>query len=194
MTISPKKAESLRVEIGGIARAHGIRGEVVIVTHDPQSQTLATVKSIFIDDKPYEIESVRDTQRGWLTVLQGLSSRTEAEQFAGRTVSVAREDLGLGEGDVLLDDMIGCKTVLPDGSSWGLIVEIDLGFQDRLIIVEKRVNSDGAACYIERMLPIVDQFVLDVDIASGIVKIDPPDGMPEHVLDKAPVGFDFVKQ
>jgi 16S rRNA processing protein RimM len=182
-----------RVEIGGVARAHGLRGEIVIITHDPRSKTLAEVRSVFLDDKPFEIESVRDTQRGWLTVIQGVSTRTEAEQFAGRIVSVAREDLALGSDDVLLDDMIGCETLLPDGSTWGLIVEIDLGFQDRMIIVERRVSGDGAVSYIERMLPIVDQFVLNVDIDAGVVKIDPPNGMPEHVMTTAPVGFDFVK-
>ena len=37
-----------RIEIGGVARAHGIRGEVVIITHDPDSDTLGSATSIFV--------------------------------------------------------------------------------------------------------------------------------------------------
>ena len=44
-----------RVEIGGIARAHGIKGEVVIVTHDPDSETLADVKKIYVGGVEKEI-------------------------------------------------------------------------------------------------------------------------------------------
>jgi ribosomal 30S subunit maturation factor RimM len=41
--------DEARVEIGGVARAHGIRGEVVIVTHDPDSDTLGFVERVFVN-------------------------------------------------------------------------------------------------------------------------------------------------
>ena len=166
-----------RIEIGGIARAHGIRGEVVVVTHDPDSTILEDVDELFIRDQRYVIKAARATHRGWLVALQGLENRNDAERLQGAAVAIDRSEIELADGEVILDDMIGCEVRLTDGTSWGQITEIDVGFQDRLIIVQ---TTPGAATAIERMLPLVDQFVLKVDLEAGIVTIDPPDGIPQN--------------
>lgn len=166
-----------RIEIGGIARAHGIRGEVVVVTHDPDSTILHNVDAVFVRDRRYVIKAARGTHRGWLVALEGLTTRNDAELLKGAAISVHRDEVPLDEGQVILDDMVGCTVMLQDGSSWGQISEIDVGFQDRLIIVQTTPGSDMA---IERMLPLVDQFIVNVDLAAGIIIIDPPDGIPQN--------------
>jgi 16S rRNA processing protein RimM len=162
-----------RIEIGGIARAHGIRGEVVIVTHDPGSQTLADVEQIYIDGAPRRILAARGTHRGWLVLLEGVATRNDAEALRGRSVEVDRADLELGEGDVLLHDLVGCAVRKVDGSPWGVVAAIDTvpgGLQDRLVI------HDGD---VERMLPLVDVFVTDIDLGARVITVDPPEGLPE---------------
>lgn len=162
-----------RIEIGGIARAHGIRGEVVIVTHDPESRTLASVQQIYIDGAPRRILAARGTQRGWLVLLEGVPTRNDAEALRGRPVEVDRADLALGEGDVLLHDLVGCAVRKVDGTPWGVVAAIDAvpgGLQDRLVI------HDGD---IERMLPLVDVFVKDIDLDARAITVDPPEGLPE---------------
>jgi 16S rRNA processing protein RimM len=164
-----------RIEIGGIARAHGIRGEVVIVTHDPDSEILSRVDTIWVDGVEKKVLGARGTQRGWLVELEGVVTRNDAELLQGKQVAVDRDAIELEEGDVLLDDLIGCKVVLVDGRTWGTIAAVELGVQDLLVI------HDGD---IERMLPMVDAFVKSIDVAAGVVTIDPPEGIPEHRLRK----------
>jgi len=159
-----------RIEIGGIARAHGIRGEVVVHTHDPDSEILGELESIFVGGVERKVLEARGTQKGWLVVLDGVATRNDAEALRGQVVEVPREAIEMEEGDVLLDDMIGCKVVLVDGRPWGTIASIDIGVQDLLVI------HDGD---IERLLPLVDEFVKNIDIANGVVTVDPPDGLPE---------------
>lgn len=162
-----------RIEIGGVARAHGIRGEVVIVTHDPASETLAKVERIYIDGAPRRVLAARGTHRGWLVLLEGCPTRNDAEALRGRPVEVERADLELEAGDVLLHDLVGCAVRLPDGAPWGVVAAIDTvpgGLQDRLVI------HDGA---VERMLPLVDQFVTAIDLDARVVTVDPPAGLPE---------------
>ncbi len=161
-----------RLEIGGIARAHGIRGEVVIVTHDPESTILGRVETIWVAGKPRTITGARDTQRGWLVHLDGVVTRNDAELLKGLQVEVARADLELGEGEVLLHDLIGCECRLADGTVWGTVVEVAHGSQQDRLVVH---HGD-----IERELPLVDVFVTAVDLAARVVTVDPPDGLPEN--------------
>lgn len=160
-----------RVEIGGIARAHGIKGEVVIVTHDPDSDTLGRVDTIYIDGAPRTIKAARDTHRGWLVVLDGVVTRNDAEALKGKPVEVDRDALELDEDDVLLNDLVGCAVKKIDGTPWGTVAAVEAGdFQDLLVI-----HDNG----IERLLPLVDVFVTDIDLDASTITVDPPEGLPE---------------
>ena len=159
-----------RIEIGRIARAHGIRGEVAIVTHDPESELLAGVVTLWIGGAERRVMGARGTHRGWLVQLEGVVTRNDAEALRGQLVEVDRSLLELGDGEVLLADLVGCRVVRPDGAPWGTIAAIEGGMQDLLVI------HDGE---IERMLPLVDEFVTDIDLDNGVVTVDPPEGLPE---------------
>ena len=166
--------DDARVEIGGVARAHGIRGEVVIVTHDPDSDTLGFVEHVYVAGTPRKVIGARDTQRGWLVQLEGVVTRNDAEALRGATVEVDREALDLDDDDVLLSDLVGCKVVLPDGTPWGVVAAIDAGpGQDRLVI------HDGG---VERLVPLVDAFLTNIDLDAGVITVDPPEGTPETKL------------
>ena len=162
-----------RIEIGGIARAHGIRGEVVVMTHDPDSDTLGTVETIFIDGKPRKVVRARRSRshgaQVWLLQIEGVPTRNDAEAMRGKQIEVDREDLELDEDDMILDDLVGCKVVLLDGTSWGEVAGVESGMQDRLII------HDGE---LERLLPLVDVFVKSIDLEAGVITVDPPENLP----------------
>ncbi len=100
-----------RLEIGGIARAHGIRGEVVVHTHDPASQILGELAAIYVGGVVRAIERARGTHRGWLVKLEGVATRNDAEALAGKVVEVDRDAVELDDGDVLLDDLVGMPLV-----------------------------------------------------------------------------------
>ena len=160
-----------RIEIGGVARAHGIRGEVVIVTHDPDSATLGGVETIYVGGVRRKIAQARDTQRGWLVLFEGIATRTEAEGLRGQPVEVDREALELTDGDVLLADLVGCAVRRADGSAWGEVTAVDAGEMQDLLVIR-----DGD---VERLLPIVDVFVKQIDLEARVITVDPPDELPE---------------
>jgi len=160
-----------RVEIGRISRAHGIRGEVVIVTHDPESELLGELETLWIGNAVRRIVEARGTHRGWLVLLEGVATRNDAEALRGQVVEVDRSVLELEDDDVLLSDLVGCRVQKVDGTPWGTIFAIDGGMQDLLVI------HDGE---LERLLPLVDEFVTGIDLEQGVVTVDPPEGLPEH--------------
>jgi 16S rRNA processing protein RimM len=159
-----------RIEIGGVARAHGIKGEVVIVTHDPDSTTLGEIERVWVGGVERTIKLARGTHRGWLVALDGIATRNDAEALQGQVVEVDRDSLELDEDDVLLADLIGCQVVRA-GKPWGTVASVYAGeLQDLLVI------HDGD---VERMVPLVDELVTDIDLDARVVTVDPPEPWPE---------------
>jgi 16S rRNA processing protein RimM len=171
MSRSPDGSRDGRIEIGFVARAHGIRGEVCAITHDPESTTLGDIEAVWIRGQRYAVTGARDTQKGWLLSLDGVPDRTAAEALRGAAVEVERGDIEVGDDEVLVADLVGCAVRLPDGSPWGEIVEIVIGPQLRLLI---RHGS------VQRELPLVDELVTDIDLDARVVTVDPPEGLPEE--------------
>jgi 16S rRNA processing protein RimM len=160
-----------RVEIGRVSKPHGIRGEVVVVTHDPESSVLGDGAALWVGGVERKVVEARYTHRGWLVQLEGVATRNDAELLRGQAVEVDRDALELDEDDVLLSDLVGCKVQKVDGTPWGTIYEVTGGMQDLLVI------HDGE---LERLLPLVDEFVTGIDLEAGVVTVDPPEGLPEH--------------
>jgi len=161
------------VEIGVVARAHGIRGEVRVHLHNPASTALEVAESVFVGERELAIESARPVPGAYLLALEGIADRDAAEALRGRPVSVLRGELELDDGEVLLADLVGCRVELPDGRPWGVVSALELGAQDRLVI------RDGE---VERQLPVVDAFVLEIDVEGRRIVVDPPADLPEEKL------------
>jgi 16S rRNA processing protein RimM len=164
------RAPSPFLEIGYVARPHGVRGELRVVTHDPESETLLDVDSVRIGGVDYAIEQARAVQGAFLLRLAGVGDRNRAELLRGQRVAVDRAEIPLDEGEVFLADLVGCEVVLEDGRGYGTIAAVETGPQDRLVI------HDGD---VERLLPLVPEFVRDVDLEAGRVTVAPPEDLPE---------------
>jgi 16S rRNA processing protein RimM len=158
------------IEIGVVARAHGIKGEVRVHLHNPASHALDAAESVFIGEREYAIESARPVAGACLVALAGVADRDAADALRGRPVSVNRADIELEEGEVLLADLVGCRVELQDGSEWGVVSGLELGPQDRLVIRQGEV---------ERQLPVVDEFLIDIDLEGRRIVVDPPGDLPE---------------
>jgi 16S rRNA processing protein RimM len=161
------------VEIGIVARPHGVRGELRIALHNPDSDALDRAEAVTIGGRSYEVESARPTNGAYLLCLVGVDDRDQADTLRGQRVAVTRDALDLDEDDVLLGDLVGCRVERVDGTAWGVIARVDTGPQNRLVI------QDGA---VERQLPITDEFVVEVDLENRRVVVDPPEGLPEDPI------------
>jgi 16S rRNA processing protein RimM len=158
-----------RVEIAVVARAHGIRGEIVAVPHDPASDTLAHAGEILVGARAYRIVGARPSNAGWLLALDGVATRDDADALRGQAIAVTRDQLDLADDEVLLADLVGCRVVTADGAARGEIAAIDLGGQTRLVI------HDGE---VERLVPLVEALVPSIDTEARVVTIDLPDDWP----------------
>ncbi|MBU8897077.1 16S rRNA processing protein RimM [Corallococcus sp. H22C18031201] len=161
------------LQLGYVARAHGLKGEVAIRSFDPASQTLDEVERIFVrlrsgEERELRVKSLRNAPKEDIVVLVGVSSRTDAEALVGATVFVFREDLEPPEeGEFFQGDLVGLTAVDEAGKALGTVEEIwATGEVPNLVI-----RAAGAE---ELVVPFADEFVPAVDLAARRIVIRPP--------------------
>jgi len=159
------------IEIGCVARPHGIHGEVRVKLHNAESRVLLERSEVLmrggktgIPEQRIDVCSARSAAEGFVLLgLAGVDSRTEAEALRGVAICVPRDALpSESEGEFYVHDIIGAKVVQSDGSTLGEVVDyISYPSTDVLVV-------HGAARY---EIPLIEDFVHDVDSARKIVAV-----------------------
>lgn len=158
------------VEVGCVARPHGIRGELRIKLHNPDSEILLDVAEVFVrkgedEGRVMAVRSVRAAADGFaLMAFDGVTTRSEADALRGAGLLVPRGILPEAEdGEFYVHDILGAKVVQPDGRVLGEVVDyVSYPTTDVLIV-------QGAARY---EIPLVDDFVRDIDTVQKIVTVE----------------------
>jgi 16S rRNA processing protein RimM len=160
------------LELGYVARAHGLRGEVAVRSLDPASETLGTVERVRLrlrsgEERDYTLDTFRPANKEDLVCFEGVASRTAAEALVGAKVFVYREDLEPPEeGEFFQGDLVGLEAVDEKGTVLGRVEELwATGEVPNLVIREK-----GRP---ELVVPFADEFVPTVDLARGRIVIRP---------------------
>ena len=112
------------VRVGVVARAHGIRGELVV---EADGETLACVRpgaTVWLGSDRFatEVTKIRLHKDRWLLALEALGDRTAAEAWRGAAVKVRADQLPeLGDSEVWADDLVGYRVLQVDGSLVGVV-------------------------------------------------------------------------
>ncbi|SES93777.1 ribosome maturation factor RimM [Stigmatella erecta] len=160
------------LELGYVARAHGIQGEIAIRTFDAASEALDVVERLSVrtragEERVLRIEDVRPTPKENIVALEGVDSREAAEALVGAAVFVYREDLEPPEeGQFFQGDLVGLTAVDESGQALGQVAEIwNTGEVPNLVI-----RGEGKP---EIIVPFADEFVPTVDVAGGKIVVRP---------------------
>lgn len=166
------------VTIGVIARAHGVKGEVVIDVRTDSPDKRFTENAVIMTDPPnvgpVTLTHVRPHGDRLLVRFKEIPDRTAAEAARGvRLLTEIADDAVTEDPDEYFDhQLIGLGAELLDGQRIGDVADVlHRPGQDLLAI---RRDDGGQA-----LVPFVSQIVTSVDISAGRVVIDPPDGLLE---------------
>ena len=93
-----------KIVIGKVVKPQGIKGEIKVDILSSDKELVYGLKEIYLDDKIYEIITVKNLVNGVFFKLKGINDRNEAELLRGKQVSFAREKMPkLQEGRYLVD-------------------------------------------------------------------------------------------
>jgi 16S rRNA processing protein RimM len=151
----------VQLEVGTIAKAHGLKGEVVLRLVSDRPERLAPGSVLSSRKGPLTVVSAAPFQDRWRVRFAGYDDRTAAESLHGLVLSADALPTG-SDGELWVHELIGAAVVGVDGTDYGVIAEIEANPAADLLVL-----ADG------RMVPVV--FV--TDYLDGRVLIDPPIGL-----------------
>ena len=163
--------------VGRIARAHGIRGQVVV---NPDTD--------FLDER-FRPGATLFTLRGGAVValalttariqngrpvigIAGVETMNDAEAMTGLELRVPVEELAVLPADTFYHhDLVGCQVVTSGGDVVGTVEKVDGTLaRSRLVVA----GSKG-----EILIPLVTEICRTIDVAGKRIVIEPPQGLLE---------------
>jgi 16S rRNA processing protein RimM len=147
--------------VGRIGRAHGLRGDVVVTPVTNIAARFAAGSTLWIDGRPYVIASSRPNQHRFVVRFAEIADRNGADGLRGKIVE-AEPLADAPDGELWVHELIGSEVHDRSGATLGTIVAVEANPAHDLLVL------DGGA-----LVPMV--FVLSSE--SGVVVIDPPDGL-----------------
>jgi len=152
------------IEIGAVAGAHGIKGEIKIIPFTFDNKRFSLLREVILiknsSEKIYTIENVKYQQKFVILKLEGVNDIPSATGLKGSILSIPRDlALPLGDDEYYIGDVIGCAAFSENGDAVGEVAEIiETGANDVYII--------AAPGNREILLPAIKQCVLGVDILN----------------------------
>lgn len=155
------------IPTGQIVNTHGLKGYVKVMPWADSPDVLTDFDRFFIDGKEYAVEYAAVQKSMVLLKLEGIDSIDDAARLRDKELCLARADTELEDGTVFIADLLGLP-VLADGQEIGRITEV--------------LTPPGNDVYVvkgthEYMIPVVREFVEEINVDEGFVKVRLIEGM-----------------
>jgi 16S rRNA processing protein RimM len=161
------------VLLGHICGAHGIRGDVVIISHTADPAAIGDYGPLQDETgRSLTVKVLRVTQKGVIARLEGIADRDAAEALKGHKLFLPRDRLPTArDGEFYHADLIGLAVEDSSGKRIGEVVAVqNFGAGD---LLEIRLAGSPKTV----LVPFRDAFVPVVDIAARKLRIDDIPGL-----------------
>ena len=163
-----------RVIVGAIAGAFGVRGEVRLKSFCAEAADIAAYGPLTTEEggRSFDVTLTRPVASGFAARLTGVMTKEAADGLRGQRLFAPRGALpSLPDDEFYPADLLGLSARDTGGAELGKIAAVlNHGAGD---ILELR----GPALKGSVLVPFTRAIVPTVDLASGRVIIDPPEGL-----------------
>lgn len=154
------------VVIGLVVAPHGVRGTAKVKAPGSGRHLRKGVEP-FVGGERRRILAVRETPKGFLVDLEGVTGREEAARLRGTELILDREDLDApDEGEFYVGDLVGLAAYDAEGGNVGSVVDV-LETPTHEVLV---VRDDDSEHYV----PFTFEHVPTVDLEGGRVVVSLP--------------------
>jgi 16S rRNA processing protein RimM len=147
------------LEVGRIAKPHGVRGEVAVLLTTERLERLAPGAALHTRRGVLEVVSARPHQGGHLVSFAGVTDRNAAEELRGLVLQAEPLD---DPGELWVHELVGRQVVEVDGTVRGTVTALEANPASDLLVLD-----DGA------LVPL--RFVVETTVDRVVV--DVPEGL-----------------
>jgi 16S rRNA processing protein RimM len=162
------------LEVGKIAKAHGLKGEVLVHLETENPEVYLDLESVFVEIKqklvPFFIEDIRLSNTKAIIKFEDFNKVEQTQSVLNAKIFLPREIVEeLDDERYIFSDLIGYKIEDERLGVLGAVTEIyELPGQDLLAI-----QHEGE----EVLLPMNDDFILEVDNEAKLIRTSFPEGI-----------------
>lgn len=151
-----------QLAVGKIVSAHGLRGEIKVITFTDTPEDFCLIPFIYISRKKYEREKARVADGFVLLKLSEINDRNSAERLKG-DIFAQRADITFNKDRFYVIDIIGAS-VISAGQLIGTIVEVlKYGFVDTYVVDAQTGNFS---------FPALEMVIEKIDIANNAIYVN----------------------
>jgi 16S rRNA processing protein RimM len=164
--------------VGKIVNTQGIKGElkVLLQTDFPEVRFQKGSKLILVDAEQkmkitVEVESGRLQRNVYIVKFVGFNDINQVEKYKGWMIKVSAADLlELEEDQYYYHEIIGCSVETEEGDTLGTITDILTPGANDVWVVTRPAGKPV-------LLPVIDDVVLQVDVAAKVVRVHIMEGL-----------------
>ncbi|HSQ81461.1 MAG TPA: ribosome maturation factor RimM [Casimicrobiaceae bacterium] len=161
--------------MGRVAAPYGVRGAIKVqpLSADPAAllehrQWWLRTRAQPSQWQPWSVQSARMQGAALVAQVEGIDTRESAAALRGAEIGIPRDDLPeLPTGEYYQGDLVGMAVENRDGVALGRVVGFAESGAHPLLQV---VDEAG----VERLIPWVGQYVIQVDVDAGRIDVDWP--------------------
>ena len=163
-----------KVCVGAIAGAFGVKGEVRLKSFCAEPEAIQTYGPLFSEDgsASWTVKIDRAVKGGFAARLSGVQNKTAADALRGTRLYAPRDVLPeLPDDEFYHTDLMNLSVVDTGGVEIGKVrAVLNHGAGDILEIAGPKLKQSV-------MLPFTQEDVPTVDLSSGRIVVDPPEGL-----------------
>jgi 16S rRNA processing protein RimM len=148
------------LDVGRIAKAHGLRGEVNVVLTTERLERLAPGAVLHTRRGVLEVASSRPHQGGHLVSFVGVADRTAAEALRGLVLQAEPLD---DPDELWVHQLVGRTVVEVDGTARGTVTALEVNPASDLLVLDS-----GALVPLRFVVDDSDPDRLVVDVPEGL--------------------------
>jgi 16S rRNA processing protein RimM len=162
--------------VGRVARAHGIRGQVIVnVETDFPHERFQPGAELFVRIgervEPVTVTSVRFHRQRPVLGLRGVDDMNAAVALAGAELRVPVDRLvALPAGVFYRHDLVGCRVETAEGDPVGVVRDVEGSMGGSRLVVQTPAGADV-------LIPLAAAICAAIDTVGKRIVVAPPEGL-----------------
>lgn len=161
----------MRLHIGRIVGAHGIKGELRVYPLVNEESFYKKIDSLNIEGYKdgVKIIALKKNKGVYLLKIDEIATRTEAERLRGKTLTLDEADMPKLDEGYYIYELIGLRALDQEDREIGILSDVLLGAVNDVYVI---TTEKG-----EILVPNVPNFVGERNIEKGFIRVNLIEGM-----------------